>query len=185
MDSEDKSDLGKLPGGAFRASPKKPDKESIEKDTELADLESLYSEVLPVQLEHTPRATSDNIRRIAEAHLSIVGEKDNVVHMRRPNRMTAALSGLSLAAGLILGIFIANYSDNMQLLPSPDGGQGVVFMGGDAVAKDISNLKGSGPEIWQKQIAEYVLLGEMKKAETLTIEFNKRFPDFGKSKKQQ
>jgi hypothetical protein len=185
MDSDDKNDTEKLSSSEFRVSPKKPDEDSIEKYTELADLEALYSEVLPVQLQHTPRATSDDIRRIAESHLSRVGEKANVVQMGRPNRITAAFSGLSLAAGLVLGIFIANYSDNMTLLTSADGGQGVVFMGGDAVAKDINNLNGSGADIWQKQIAEYVLLGEMKKAETLNIEFNKRFPDFGKHKKQK
>ncbi len=176
MDSDDKNDVEKLSRGAFRVGPKKPDEESIEKDTELADLESLYSEVLPVQREHTPRATSDNIRRTAEAYLSRVAQKDTVVQMRRPNRMTAALSGLSLAAGLVIGVYISN-PDTQGIA----GGGVIIFMSGKTASSEISNLENAGPRAWQGRIAELVLEGDMEAAEYMITVFNQKFPEFNHS----
>mgnify|MGYP006084123647 CR=1 FL=1 len=181
MDSDDKNDVGKLSRGASRVGPKKPEEESVENDTELAGLESLYSEVLPVQREHTPRAASDNIRRTAEAYLSRAVQKNNVVHMRRPNRMTAALSGLSLAAGLVIGVYISNPDTqgiDSELLNSGDE---IIFMNGSAASSEISNLEDAGPRAWQGRIAELVLEGDMEGAEYLITVFNQKFPEFNHS----
>lgn len=181
MDSDDKNNTEKLSSNEFRVSPKKSDEDSIEKDTELADLEALYSEVLPVQLQHTPRATSDHIRRIAESHLSRVGEKANVVQMSRPNRMTAALSGLSLAAGLVIGIYFpypGGQGIDTKLL-KPDNG--IIFLGGTTAASEISNLKDAEPRAWQSRIARLVLEGDMEAAEYLITVFNQKFPEFSQA----
>jgi hypothetical protein len=178
MDSDDKNDVGKLSRDGIRVGPKTRDEESVENDTELAGLESLYTEVLPVQREHTPLATSDSIRRSAEAYLSRVGQKDNIVQMRRPNRITVAISGLSLAAGLVIGVYISNLDTAGIYAELPKGGDDIVFMGGKTASSEISNLKDAGPRAWQGRIAELVLEGDMEGAEYLIIIFNQKFPEF-------
>jgi hypothetical protein len=181
MDSDDKDGVSEAPPSSYRFLSKNPVEEPIVKDTELADLESLYREVLPKNIEHTPSAISDNIRGIAEEYVSRVGQKDNVVQMRRPNRMTAAISGLSLAAGLVIGVYISN--PDTQGIDSKllNRGDDIIFMNAKTASSEISNLEDAGPRAWQGRIAELVLEGDMDGAEYLITVFNQRFPEFNHS----
>ena len=88
---------------------------------------------------------------------------------------------LSLAAGLMLGIFIM---PEMQTVDSiSPGSSDMVFMGDKhSTPVEAKPLADQPPEEWLRTIAGLLLQGDPRKAEALLVEFNRRFPDYSSEK---
>tara|TARA_R110002072_G_scaffold190881_4_gene347759 strand:+ start:312 stop:782 length:471 start_codon:yes stop_codon:yes gene_type:complete len=147
------------------------------RDRELEELEQLYRSVVPDLREAAPDEVTAKVKHAAEAHLSRLGS-GKVISIGEYRKTKAFWSGIGLAAGITLGVFLGTLGGS-QVSPD-DRGAGMVFMGQKQAIEAAKSLEGSGPEEWQKKIAEHALLGDMRTVEALSKEFNKRFPDYGK-----
>lgn len=147
------------------------------RDRELEELEQLYRSVVPSQREAAPDEVTARVKHAAEARLNRMGS-NKVVSMGEYRKTKAFWSGIGLAAGIVLGVFLGTLGEG--LLSPDDHAPGMVFMGQGEAIEATKSLEDSGPEEWQKKIAEHALLGDMRTVEALSKEFNKRFPDYGK-----
>ena len=153
-------------------------------DPELYELEQLYARTAPAGSEQTPDHIVENIRQLALTQEEKNLQSHKILRLIPRKALTfPTVSGLSIAAGLLIGILLP-FDGDLGLNESlPVQSTQPVFMGQEQLEGEL-NLIISDPRAWQKLILESVIAGEMEKAQSLISEFNQRFPDFGSATSQ-
>ena len=146
-------------------------------DNELEELEQLYRSVVPDGREGAPEEVAAKAKDFAREHLNQRGSK-KVVSINEYRRTKVFWSGVGLAAGITLGVYVGTLDENLVYLDI--GASEMVFMGNKDVVEAVKSLEDLSPDEWQRRIAERALSGEMSMVESLSKEFNRRFPDYEK-----
>jgi len=147
-----------------------------EEDDELERLEALYKQVMPEKKILISEEEDRYILNLASNHLES-GRVSKVVSIERYKKARVIWSGLSIAAGLLIGIMLNPISESNRNAVSPVDGQ-MIYMGDGAERQQIALDDLDATEL-QTLIAELVLRGELGSAETLLIYFRSKYPDFG------
>ena len=137
----------------------------------------LYKEAMIAPPDHLDNAIKAKARRAVSSGPSRVtsdGTQSKPGFFRRRELWQVPLS---LAAGLMLGVLIM--PNTRQTDTTDFSSSEMVFMGDQhAASEEVVSLEDQPPEEWVRIIAGLLLQGETKKAETLLIEFNRRFSEF-------
>jgi hypothetical protein len=156
-------------------------------DHELEELEQLYRSIVPDESAGAPEEVAAKVKYFAREHINQI-ESKKVVSINKYRRAKASWSGIGLAAGIILGIYtgsqVAVFSQlgarDENIVYAESGDSDMVFMGSKEALDAVKSLEDSTEDEWQRKIAELALLGEMSMVESLSKEFNRRFPDYEK-----
>ncbi len=140
-------------------------------------LTPLYKEAMIAPPDHLDNAIKAKARRAVSSGPSRVtsdGTQSKPGFFRRRELWQVPLS---LAAGLMLGVLIM--PNTRQTDTTDFSSSEMVFMGDQhAASEEVVSLEDQPPEEWVRIIAGLLLQGDTKKAETLLIEFNRRFSEF-------
>jgi hypothetical protein len=156
-------------------------KEMFKQGTELQCLEFLYRETIPKPVHDMPDQINQGILARGKERIAADQAPEKTVSLHKSQKSKALWSIFSLATGLLAGVLLANYIPSELKETSRYEDQGPDLADDKTLPQDIRNLDKSGPGAWQRRIADYVLLGEMKKAERLLDVFDERFPEYGES----
>ncbi len=149
-------------------------------EEELERLESLYRQVMPEEKILISEEEDQNILNLARNHLDS-GGTPKVVSIERYKKARVTWSGLSIAAGLLIGIMLNPISESNRNAVSPVDGQ-MIYMGDGPERQQIALDDLDASEL-QTLIAELVLRGELDSAEALLAYFRSRYPDFSAKEK--
>ena len=144
-------------------------------EEELKSLESLYRQVMPEENVLISEEEDQNILNLARKHLDSWGTS-KVVSIESKKKARVTWSGLSIAAGLVMGIMLNPIGDFNRNAVAPVDGQ-MIYMGDGPERQQIALDDLDAAEL-QTLIAELVLRGELDSAEALLTYFRSKYPDF-------
>ncbi|EAQ96112.1 hypothetical protein [Congregibacter litoralis] len=147
----------------------------MHEDKELEGLESLYKQVMPEAPIFISEEEDQQILNVARSHLDR-SDKTKVVSIAQYRRARVAWSGLSIAAGLLIGIMLNITSEPDSSTASPINEQ-MLYMGDGPQRTQVALDDLDASEL-QTLIAELVLRGEIDNADALLDYFRSRYPDF-------
>lgn len=150
-----------------------------DEEEELERLESLYRQVMPEEKIIISEEEDQNILNLARNHLDS-GGTPRVVSIERYKKARVTWSGLSIAAGLLIGIMLNPIGEFSRNAVSPVDGQ-MIYMGDGPDRQQIALDDLDASEL-QTLIAELVLRGELDSAEALLTYFRSKYPNFSSKK---
>lgn len=144
-------------------------------EEELEQLESLYRRVMPEEKILISEAENQKILNLARSHVDR-GGTPKVISIDRYKRARVTWTGLSIAAGLLIGIMLNPITEFGRKAVAPIDGE-MIYMGDGPERQKIALDDLDASEL-QTLIAELVLSGELDRAESLLAYFRTKYPDF-------